>query len=393
MKRFMALVALTILATGAVEAHAGGFYFGDETKGGTVSANEADVNVRVRMQPRLDYGDIIKSKDGKSYTSASDLYFRRMRLEVGGHLLAKTIKYRIDLSADKWDKTATASTVILHNAYVEWLGDDMYNVIVGKEKLPYSRVSLSSSSQQLLIERPSSTEDAKKVFGKTEAFYQPKIGVKGKFLDGIVAYEVAVADGWKNGEAIQTAPARTVYRSGIVTVARVELSPPGLMEKKKSDAHLGSGKHLTLGLDTARQGGIEYSTTVDNKETRTLRGFDLSGHYEGFTAQFEWNEWKIDSTDPSVATVNPRGWYAQAGYFIDGLNIEPVARYESYNQDTKSLLKGEKNTTVGLNWYLKGHSLKTGVNWVHTKYEANATGALTNATGKDAVQVQMQMYF
>lgn len=392
MKRILAMFALTILATGATAAHAGGFYFGEETKGVTVTANESDMTLRVRLQPRIDYGDLVKSKDGKSYTSESDMYIRRARIEIGGHLLAKTVKYKIDLSADKWEQTGSTSTVILHNAYVEWLGDDMYNIIVGKEKLPYSRVSLASSSQQLLIERPSSTEGAKKVFGKTEAYYQTKVGVKGRFLDGVVGYEVALADGWSNGEAVQTAPARTVYKSGILSVARLELSPPGLMEKKKSDAHLGSGKHLTLGLNIAHQGGIEYSTAVDNKESRNLRGLDISGHYKGFTGQFEWNEWKIDSTDTAVATVNPRGWYAQAGYFIDGLNIEPVARYESYNQNTKSLSMAEKNTTVGANWYLKGHSLKLGANWVHTRYENNATGALANDKGKDVLQVQMQMY-
>lgn len=392
MKRLMALFAMTILATGAATAQAGGFYYGEETKGVTIASNESDMTIRVRFQPRFDYGDIIRSKDGKSYTSESDMYFRRARIEFGGFLLGKTIKYKAELSADKWDKTGTAANVALYNAYVEWQADDMYNIIVGKEKLPYSRVSMATDSQSLIIEPPSSAEDAKKVFGKTEAYYQPKIGVKGKFLEGVVGYEVAVADGWSNGEAIQTAPARTVYKSGILSVARLELSPPGFAEKKKSDAHLGMGQHLTLGLNIAHQGGIAYDTAADNKESRTLRGFDISGHYAGFTGQFEWNEWKIDSTDPSVATVNPRGWYAQAGYYIDSLNIEPVARYESYNQNTKAVSKGEKNTSAGLNWYLKGHSLKAGVNWVHTKYDVNAAGALTSDHNKDVLQVQMQMY-
>ncbi|MEK6758651.1 MAG: porin [Deltaproteobacteria bacterium] len=369
-------------------------YFGEETKGITLTSNESDLNVRIRLQPRFDTGDIIKSKDGKSYRSDADLYMRRVRLEMGGNLLAKTIKYNLTLSADKWEQTAHAGTVSLLYSYVTWEADDALSFMVGKYKLPYSRVSLTSSSKQLLIERPVSSEAAKKVFGKTDAYYQPKLSASGKLLEGVVAYEVAMADGWANGEAIQTAPARSVYRANPLYVARVELSPPGLAEKSKSDAHLGKGSHLTLGVNVANQSGIEYTTATDEySEERTLLGADLSGHYNGLTAQFEYNAWEIDSEDPLVADIKPKGWYGQAGYYMAGLDIEPVARYEVYDQDTKSTDKNETDTTLGLNWYGKGHSLKVGANWVHSRYAGKATGSLANDNTKDTLQLQAQMYF
>ena len=237
---------------------------------------------------------------------------RRVRLEMGGNLLAKTIKYNLTLAADKWDQTANTNAVTLLYSYVTWEADEALALTVGKQKLPYSRVSLTSSSKQLLIERPVSTEAAKKVFGKTDAYHQPKLSASGKFFEGAVAYEVAMADGWANGEAIHTAPARTVYRANPLYVARVELSPPGLVEKSKSDAHLGKGKHLTLGVNVANQSGIEYTTATDEySESRTLLGADLSGHYNGFTAQFEYNAWGIDSEDPAVSDIKPKGWYGQ----------------------------------------------------------------------------------
>jgi phosphate-selective porin OprO/OprP len=375
------------------QAQAAG-YFGDETKGVTLTSNESDLNIRIRLQPRFDYGDLVKSKDGKSYETESDLYLRRVRLEMGGSLLAKTIKYNLTLSADKWEQTGHTGSVSVLYSYVTWEAGDALNLTVGKAKLPYSRVSLSSSSKQLLIERPVSTEAAKKVFGKTDPYYQPKIAAHGKLLEGVVAYEVAVADGWQNGEAIQTTPARTVFKSNPLYVGRVELSPPGWVEKSKSDAHLGTGQHLTLGVNGANQSKIEYSVaTTDFSEERTLWGVDLSGHYKGLTAQFEYNNWKIDSDDPAVADVKPKGWYAQAGYFIDGLNIEPVARYEVYDQNSNASEKKEKDTTVGVNWYGKGHSFKVGANWVHTKYDSNASGKLADDDKKDIYQLQAQMYF
>lgn len=385
----IAMMLLVSIMVGSA-AYAEGFLFGNETKGVTLPANETDLKVRIRLQPRIDYGDIIKSKDGKSYTSDNDLYLRRARLELSGHLLTKTIKYNLTLSADKWDKIGQTNEVGLLYAYAQWEADEAISLRIGKAKLPYSRVSLASSSKQLLIERPASTEAAKKLFGKHEAYYQPAITVNGKFLEGVMGYEAAVADGWQNGESIQTG--LTVFKASPVYAARVELSPPGWVEKKKSDAHLGKGKHLALGIDYAAQSGIEYKEN-SYKEDRTLTGVDLSAHYEGLTAQGEYNEWQEKYTNPASKEKKPKGWYAQAGYFIDGPMIEPVARYEVYDQDSNSSDKKEETTTIGVNWYGKGHSFKIGLNWASTKYDKSASGWLANDDKKDVYQLQGQLYF
>lgn len=371
-------------------AYAEEFLLGDETKGATLKANEADLNIRVRLQPRIDYGDIIKSRDGKSYTSDKDFYLRRIRLEMSGALLVKTLKYNLTLTGDKWDKAGNTNEIGIQYAYLEWEMDDAFALIFGKEKLPYSRVSLTSSSKQLIIERPVSTEAAKKLFGKTEAYYQPKIAAKGKFLEGVIGYEAAFTDGWQNGESTQTG--LTVFKASPVYAGRLELSPPGWTEPKKSDANMGKGKHLALGLDYAAQTGIEYKEN-NYKEDRTLTGIDLSGHYEGLTFQLEYNVWNVKFTDSSKKEQTPNGWYAQAGYFIDGPMIEPVIRYEVYDQDKNSSDKKETDTTVGMNWYLKGHSLKWGLNWVHSEYEKSNSNWLANSDKKDVYQLQAQMYF
>ena len=91
--------------------------------------------------------------------------------------------------------------------------------------------------------------------------------------------------------------------------------------------------------------------------------------------------------------MEPQGWYAQAGYFIDGPNIEPVLRYEVYDQDSNSDDKQEKTTTLGVNWYAKGHSFKVGLNWAHTEFDQNASGALAADDKKDMYQAQAQLYF
>jgi len=384
----VAVSAFGVLAGGPAYA---GFLFGEETKGVTISKNESDLSIRVRMQPRFDFGDTVKNTSTGTYESQGDLYLRRLRLELGGHLLTKTISYNLTLTGDKWDKAGNANEVGVQYAYVKWLADDAFVLTVGKEKLPYSRVSLTSSSKQLIIERPVSTEAAKKLFGPSDAYYQPKLSAGGKLAEGLFSYEVAVADGWQSGETIQATGARKVLTASPLVAARVELSPPGWAEKGKSDAHLGKGRHLTVGANVASQSGIEYQA-VGFEEDRTLWGFDVSGHYNGFSAQFEYNSWDIDSTDPAIAEKKPAGWYAQAGYFIDGLNIEPVARYEVYDHDSEAADKEEKIRTVGVNWYGKGHSFKVGANWVHHEFESSVQ-EVTGDDTKDVYQVQAQMYF
>ncbi len=319
------------------------FLLGEETKGVTISAAEhTNLTVRVRLQPRLDFGDLTIGRGGTRYESESDLYLRRARPEFGGNLI-KNLKYAVYLSADKWQQKGQDEEVELFYAYLDYKLLDEFAVRVGKADLPYSRISLSSSSRQLLIERPASTEAAKKVF---DDFEQPNLLLHGQFLEGILAYNLAYGDGWEEGKTLRAG--NTVHTAGPLFVGRIELSPPGWIEEKKSDAHLGKGRHLNLGVHYALQDSIKYRENTF-EEDRYLFGLDLSGHWGGITAQFEYNQWEEDFTDPTKRSREPKGWYLQAGYFITArkLNLEPAARYEEYDQDSNDSDKKQKVWTVG----------------------------------------------
>lgn len=378
------------MAAAYTPAHAEGFIFGDETKGALFTADDAKLNIRLGLQPRLDYGEIIKSKDGNSYSNDKDLYMRAIALDLRGNL-NENIRYCLVIVADKYDKANFNNQVNILFSYMEWLASPGFGLMIGKEKLPFSRISLSSTFVQLFIERPVSSETAKKAFGKTDVVYHnPKLEARGGLLEGVVRYYASVSEGWTVGEPIQSN--RTVYKGGLLYAGRLELAPPDWVEAIRSDAHIGRGKHLSFGIDYAVQPTIIYNET-DYKEKRALWSVDLSGHYKGFTGQIEYNEWRADSEDPAIADTNPKGWYAQAAYIILPLYIEPAVRYEVFDQDSKNSGKKERTTTLGVNWYLKGHSLKSSLNWVHTKYDVNATGKLPGDDDKDIYQLQAQMLF
>ena len=387
--RTVASVAAAVLFLGGV-SRAEEFLLGEESKGVTVKAAEnADLNIRIRLQPRFDAGDLIKSDEATpaSYESETDFYLRRIRLELGGHIV-KNLTYNLTFEGDKNSKAPGKSSneVKILYAYGNYKFADPFSVRFGKAKLPYSRVSLTSSSKQLLIERPFSTEDAKKLF---DDYYQAHLLIHGKLAEGILAYSLAVGDGWEPGSTVN---GKTVHKSGLLYAARVEFSPPGWVEKSMSDAHLGKGRHLTLGANRAAQDGIEYAGSAF-EEDRTLWGMDLSGHWRGLTAQVEYNAWKEEFSDPSTPDKEPKGWYAQVGYFIPGGNVEPTIRYEVYEQDSNKADTDQKTVTAGINWYLKGHSAKLSANYVMTEFEKNAKGFLANDDKQNVFQIQGQLYF
>jgi len=383
-------IAVGATLAAAVPAHAE-FVLGDESKGATVKAgDETDLNVRVRLQPRIDAGDVLKDATTGQYISETDLYVRRIRLELTGSLV-KNLKYNLTLAADKDDQRSSSTgrngnaTPGVHYAYLDYKFADAASVLFGQFKLPFSRVSLSSSSKQLLIERPASTEDGKKLFGDYE---QTELMVHGKVAGGIFNYMLAIADG---ADTNQAGTALTNPEGDPAYIGRLEFSLPGWTEKSKSDAHLGKGKHMVLGLHAGSQQGLKAFGTAAETD-RDLKGADFSMHIGGFTAQAEYNQWAISQT--GATDVEPQGWYAQLGYLIPVVNLEPAVRYEVYDRDSNATTDREdKLTTFGFNWYAKGHSVKVGLNWVHTEFGTGNLSGTSPSTERDVYQLQTQIYF
>jgi phosphate-selective porin len=382
---FTAALSLTLTISSPVVAK--DFLLGEETKGVTISAAEyTNLTVRILLQPRLDTLDLTRARDGNRYDSERDLFIRRAWLDLYGDLI-KNLQYAVRLAADNVGRKLVDEETNVLNAYLDYTFFDAFSVRAGKAKLPYSRIGLSPSAKQLLIERPIFAAPGARVF---DEYYQPNLLVHGNIWEGVFAYNLAIAQGWDDGETLR--PGHTVRHAAPLYAGRVEFSPPGWIEGKQSDAHLGKGRHFTCGISYAVQNGIEF-TESSFGEDRDLFGFDLSGHWKSLTAQLEYINWKEDFTEPGKEDVEPRGWYLHAGYFIKGINLEPVVRYEDFDFDSNASDKGAKSWTVGVNWYLKGHSLKISANWVRTKFEQQAPGRLASDDERDIFQFQVQFLF
>jgi phosphate-selective porin len=347
----------------------------------------ADMAFHLRLQPRIDYGDLITSADGTTYQREQDLYLRRVRFSVVGTVLGQ-LRYVLTVADDRVGQKNRPNAVNVTDAAVEWRPGEWFALRVGRAKLPITRSGLTSSARQLLVDRPLSVDAARGLFDDVN---QPNLLVRSRLFGGAVALYAAVADGWSGTGPYSSAPGKTVRTAHPAYVGRIELSPPGLTEAHKSDAHLGEGRHLTLGADAAMQQVIQYGD-VPGSEDRRLVGVDLSSHVGPLTLQAEARWWEIVSTVPSRGTVRPYGAYAQAGYYIAEAAIEPVARYELFVEDSTKAGARQTVLTVGLNAYLHRHAAKLQLAWVHRAFEAASSGHLPGADAADVVQAQTQLY-
>ncbi len=371
------------------------FLLGKETNGFEIKIDDdTNFTARFRFQPRFDIGETstsLMSDDGKSYTPINDMYLRRVNWEFNGSLI-KNFRIGIDLEANKVAKRDYTAEVVAKNIFGDYKFSDAFNLFFGKKKLPYSRVSLISSSKQLIIERPGITEDAKKIFGDSEGhgYYGSQIMIHGEAAEGMFKYYASITDGWQAGQTTRWT-SKTVEKSGLAYIGRVEFSPPGWIEKSQSDAHLGEEIHLTLGLHYGAQGGIEYKSSSD-KEDRTLIGADISFHLGGLTLQGEYESIDIAPSTAGTKNTKPNGWYAQAGYFISGIAIEPAIRYEYYNKDSEKTDDDQTTIAIGFNWYLKGHSFKIAANYVATTFGNGNSDKLAGDDNLTSFQIQSQFH-
>ncbi len=358
--------------------------------------------ITVTLQARIDYGGLNPAADDTHYQDSLNSYIRHFRIGVQGVCYLKDLFYDVALEGDYTDKapnnTAYQSNapnedtdvpVTVSEAFIKYKVNSAFEIRFGKAKLPYSRVYLTSSSLQLIMDRPLFTTDLRDFFHR---YVHTGVQVSGGVYDDSIVYYLSVSDGFKSGNRIGDTAGQmnhlTVSSAGPLTVARIEVSPSGWNEKKRNDSHLGEGRHLTLGVNDGYQGAIRYNET-DGEESRNLLGADLSFHYESLTLQTEYDLWKNHTTVNDQ--IDAAGFYVQGGWFFKTINVEPVLRYEIF-EENKNL--ADATTTVltpGVNWYVSGHDLKVAFNWSRYLYSADSAGGYGSSLNRNVFELGVQL--
>jgi phosphate-selective porin OprO/OprP len=395
--------------------------FPDEEES-AAAAPELPFEIELRMQTRFDAGDLLVDSEGE-YETESDLFLRRVRLEVEKEFenlpIGQELELNLTFDADRaeqdfrgGEREDPSNRADLQYIYADWTIVGAFALKVGKHKLPFSRVSLTSSARQLLIERPASTELAKDSLGD---YQQAQVQLHGDFLDDAIRYYLAYADGANNLDTLEDldseADAVRERRWGNAYLGRIEISPlgftgiPRLIEKRRDDTGIGDENHLTLGINAGIQDDIRYTTdSVEDASLGTrLFGADLGGRYRlgtmgTLTGQAEYVTFKRDFNYRD--DEEPDGYYGQLGYLLPATILrgwlEPALRYEVFDRD-RIETEGERGTkertfTAGFNHYLAKHQLKWSYNFVHTRFDDGVAEAVNDGT-RNLHEVLLQLAY
>ena len=320
------------------------------------------------IQTRLEYGDLYSINSNQSNSDSFDAYFRRARIGLNGNVFYPNLTYGLTFAGDDsiqneiFSAYDSKSTVMLSDIFLNYKLNDNLNIKFGKDKLPFSRIYLVSSSNQLFSERPYYTYLWSDYIN---GYTYPNISLNGNILNNQINYNFALGQSWRNGDKYGNSD-YNIEKADPQATLRIEWSPINSNKNKRSDSNMGIGEHLTLGVYSSFQNNIELvnlNSSTTNKSSSKLYGLDFSYHKNNFFISSEFNYMKKSLSEFSN---DAKGFYIQSGYFISNYKIEPAIRYELLKSDGKLDV-----LTIGINKYIKNQNLKISLDGEFTKYSGN----------------------
>ena len=302
----------------------------------------------LRIQTRYDI-----ENDGSGGHN-NDFFIRRLRIKGGGKVF-DVAKYYFEVKIDNTGKFNRTPRAQVENAWMDFKIKDSFIVRVGLFDMVFSRNALTSDSKLLLMDR-SLIKGALTVLGIADN----TVGVlfHGRPMGGHLSYGAGIFDNLGFEILGQDTTILSRKADGAMITGRIGydfLDPAaggGYGDYRGS--YIGQGRRLTLSgnaayLSKAQIGTKEFSLYA--------YGFDLFFNMGGFVFEAEYDDYVEDFTDDSEDTLDGKGWYVQAGYLIFP-KIELALRYQELDPDNHLVSDKLMWTSLGVNYYIKGHSLK-----------------------------------
>ncbi len=314
-----------------------------------------DVSLQLygRIQPRFEW----KEKDDATDTDAGyDFYIRRTRLGVKTKL-TENISGKLEWKFDNYLQEGKTTKSKLENAYASFdYFDSTFIVEFGLENSVFSREGQLSDSKILFDNRSTIIN---KIQSEGLADNATGLHIKGKLMDKHLEYGLGIYEGGDDQTQLEGVEDDELqYATGLV----YHIFDPESM----AGSHIGDGKqYLTVGAYYALQGDRTVDTdTLDI----SVYGADVFGQFSTFTCSGGY--FVIDRNLSSATDYKNDGYYIEAAYLIPqqvGIGeLEFAARYQAYTPDEEANEADEKQTSLGVNYYIKKHNIK-----VQTTYNIN----------------------
>jgi phosphate-selective porin len=329
-----------------------------------------------RIQTRY---DVEKDETGDPN---NDFFIRRLRLKGGGRVF-DIARYYFEVKIDNTGKFNSTPRAQVENAWLDFRIKDAFIIRAGLYDMVFSRNALTSDSKLLLMDR-SLIKNALTVLGVTDN----TVGIlaHGRPLLGHLSYGIGIFDnlGFETAGVDTTIVARK--SSGAMTTARIgydffdPASSGGYGDYRSS--YIGQGKRLTVSGNAAYLSQAEIG---DRKFSLFAYGVDVFFNTGGLVIEAEYDAYRENDNRSGYEDINGDGWYLQAGYLIFP-KIELAARYQEMDFDHNSETDKLMWTSIGLNYYLRGHNLKMQAEYIFKREQVEDPD-------NDLFQVQLQFDF
>lgn len=385
MKFFLLLVFAAPAVLFAQEEGAPSFFLGEGlSKWGVVVTGDEDP-FELRLGTRLQSVTSHRTREDQltgEKVSFQDFYARRVRFQVEAKY-KEDMTFYMDVRNDNANRNDSGEgNFNVGDAFVEVkrvFGMEALKFRAFRTKVDVSRTQTISSSNLMLLDRPYVADEAAQFVSHNRRAMN--VQLLGNFNDRL-NFQLVIGDGVA-GEEFNDAKGESVgsgniYKQNFMVGGKVKLSPlKGWEDLSPMETYFGMGKHFTIGYGVFHVADIQYdSDTIQDAEvSRTLTNIEMSAHYYNISLQSEFFIFDGVVEDFSAATANlgkSEGYYVEGEYVVPSLSyIAPFVRYESWDRFKEKDDYTLESYVVGVNWYMKGNKVRTGLFYQRDDYDSN----------------------
>jgi phosphate-selective porin OprO and OprP len=375
------------------------------------AGKEAHLKLGGFIQGQGEFGAVdswLGSFDDKKGASTDRFRVRRARINVTGDFL-ENFDFKLEGDFQQGDGLSSSRTAFsATDLYLNYNKFPEANIRFGQYKAPFGLEQLTSDTTMFTIERSLVTS-------VLTPERQVGVQVSGKpfasVFDNkdIIEYSLGAFNG--NGRNVTVND-----NNDFMYVARLATTPVngtlwGQPVKWKLGAD-GFYNRYAAGSSAGKfllnsDGSLSSFTVATGGDARVIAwGVDQTLTYGPFDLVAEYMENKVSGTGYSSTTATGRqdfvanGYYVQGSYFFPGKEWQLVCKWESFNPGQERYLPVRlkqvddiKTLTAGVNWYIKGDSLKLMLDYLHTWDELRQDNKGIGHGEFDMVMARVQVMF
>lgn len=329
---------------------------------------------KVYLQEAYEFVDYDEDS-GNENTSSFDV--TKARVYMYGTALNEEFSYLLngDFVGDSEDGEKSAA---LKDAYLTWHACDEGWVRIGQFKTGISR-QFNNSSSKLMFARRSLVSDF------FDLDRQGGADGQWNFADGAFVVGAGLFNGESAGEGVNRSGVDTNH-TGVLTARYNALGT--IDSYSEGDIDWSDDAALSIGGAYAYSEGTEVAGLDFDKNSISV---DANFKYVGWGLNAEYF-YSTEDIDGAADDIEPQGFYAQMGYFIEPKTIELAAGY-SYLDCDDGLAGGDcagndnlNEVKAGVNYYWWGHNLKVQLNYVFQNEDVSGSGGEDLNTNKWLIQ-------